>query len=111
MKARAQSNALSELHVAAGGQEARSLYAAVKQAAVAASQGGAVFTLTEGGVADLRSVPEQSLADSIFSLEDGHVQNLQCVTACARAWGGGVRACLTGCQPPALCSELAAADQ
>lgn len=38
---------------------------------------------------DLRSVPEQSLADSIFSLEEGNVQNLECLTACARAWGGG----------------------
>lgn len=48
-----------------------------------------MIRLVEGGVTDLRSVPEQSLADSIFSLEDGNVQNLECLTACAcaRAWG------------------------
>lgn len=35
-----------------------------------------MFTVIEGGGTDLRSVPEQSLADSIFSLEEGNVQNL-----------------------------------
>lgn len=51
-----------------------------------------MIRLVEGGVTDLRSVPEQSLADSIFSLEDGNVQNLECLTACAcaRAWGACV---------------------
>lgn len=43
--------------------------------------GWGVFGLTEGGVADLRSVPEQSLADSIFSLEEENIQEAD-VCAC-----------------------------
>lgn len=35
-----------------------------------------MFSLTRGGATDLRSVPEPSLADSIFSLEDANVQDL-----------------------------------
>lgn len=77
-------------------------------------RGRAVITLTQGGVTDLRSVPEPSLADSIFSLEDENVQELGERDVCdsmRRGGGGGVHACLTGCLPQVPCSGLAAADQ
>lgn len=84
---------------------------------ISGGEGGrAVFSLTRGGATDLRSVPEPSLADSIFSLEDANVQDLGelDVFDCKRRGvcvGGEVHACLTGCLPQALGSGLAAADQ
>lgn len=53
--------------------------------------GRAVFSLTRGGATHLRSVPEPSLADSIFSLEDAHVQDLGelGVSDCERRGVGG----------------------
>lgn len=50
-----------------------------------------MFSLTRGGATDLRSVPEPSLADSIFSLEDANVQDLGelDVFDCKRRGAGG----------------------
>lgn len=86
---------------------------------ISGGEGGrAVLSLTRGDATDLRSVPEPSLADSIFSLEDANVQDLGelDVFDCERrgvlgGCVGGGHACLTGCLPQALGSGLAAADR
>lgn len=60
---------------------------------ISGGEGGrAVFSLTRGGATDLRSVPEPSLADSIFSLEEANVQDLgesMCLTVSVGVGGWG----------------------
>lgn len=72
MKTLAQSSLASRVRDCARlleDREARSIHVATEQAAAAAAgQGRGVFSSAEGRLTDLRSVPEQSLADSIFSL-------------------------------------------